>query len=323
MQSLDRAWALTITVLGCILAGIIGCQTAKFHCTDGEVILFSTVGKSFFRDSVCGVCPDGTQYRVLLRPETNRSFISVQGYSLDSPVVVTVHELAQNNKTEDHLAFFDVNSSELHPVPKLPGEQGAAAISPDGSRIAYELKADAAIPLRMAVTDINRGKTDLVASQTGELDRLPTWSPDSNEIMFIKLQKGDGHYPILASLMRTSNPFNIPVTIFGSDDLIGSCAYSPNGRQFAIWSRNGLELVERSNLSRRTILPTASLDGRRPGTAGLIWSRKSDTIAFTLFNTQTSASELWTIRSDGSALRLIRSTTDTTIYVGSFAAERK
>jgi len=121
--------------------------------------------------------------------------------------------------------------------------------------------------------------------------------------------------------MRAPFPFGNATTIFGTEELVGSSAYASDGRRFAIWSINGLEIVERDTLQRHVIFPSSSLGIRKPGTAGLIWARHSNMLAFVLYYPQTSASELWTVHESGTGAQLIFSSQDSTLYVGSFLDE--
>ena len=165
------------------------------------------------------------------------------------------------------------------------------------------------------------GETTLVPAKEGEFYQAPVWSPDGKELMFVSLRPGEGSTPIHSSLIRVPFPFGEPVTVFGPEELIGSSAYATDGKRFAIWSINGLEVVDRSTLKRTVVFPTRSLDFRKPGTAGLIWGRHSDTLAFTLLNLRTSASELWVVRESGRDAHLIFASQDSTLYVGSFVDE--
>jgi protease II len=294
------------------------CKPARLNCDGGEAILFSMIGKSVLQDSICAVCPDGSQYHLLSKPGRGQSFLFVHGDSLRRPLVVTVHSHLLDNRTEDHLYLLDTDDGMLHAIPKLNGQQAVAALSPDGSQVAYESEIDPQNPLRLAVTNLKSGETALLPIEKDEFDRLPTWSPDSKELMFVRLHLGKRPTVIESSLMRVPVPLDKAETIFGPQELVGSAAYAPDGRRFAIWSINGLEIVERGTLKRTVIYPTRSLGVRHPGSAGLIWARRSNTLAFTLFNSQTSASELWAVHESGKGGRLIFTSQDSTLYVGSF-----
>ncbi len=290
------------------------------HCDREEAVLFSEIGRTALRDSVCAICPDGSQYRVLMGPRAGQSFLFAEGNSLKGPLVVTVHTLL-NNTTEDRIYLADARSGVLQPLPKASGQQVLGALSPDGSHVAYESEIDLKTPPRLAVTDVKTGETTLVPPKDGEFYQAPVWSPDGKELMFVSLRRGQGSVPILTSLMRVPFPLDNVVTVFGPEELIGSSAYAPDGKRFAIWSINGLEVVDWSTLKRTVVFATRSLGSRKPGTAGLIWGRRSDTLAFTLFNPETSASELWVVHETGRDAHLIFRSQDSTLYVGSFVDE--
>ena len=302
-----------------VCSGMVGCGQTSVHCGSGEAIVFSEISNSAFGDSVSLVCADGSQYRPLLRPAGTRSFLFVNGRSLVHPLLITAHERISASRTEDYLFYFSTETASLVLVPGLVGQQDRAALSSDGSLIAYESTGDQSAPLRLAVTNTKTGHTFLIPTVTGRTDHLPTWSPDSKELMFIRLGPAAGIE--LPTLMRVSIPPGEATVVFGPGELVASAAYSSDGHRFAIWSRNGLEIVDRQTLNRRIILQTSSLAPRTPGTAGLIWGGSSGTLAFTLYNNQTSASELWTIRENGADARPIFSVTDGMLYVGSYVRQ--
>ena len=301
--------------------GAIGC--APIHCSSGEAIAFSEISKSAFGDSVSLVCADGGQYRPLLRPAGSRSFLFVNGLALSRPLLISVLESVRlQAQPETHLYFFELDRALLRPVPSLIGQQAHAALSPDASLIAYESTGDPSAPLRLVITDTQTAQNFLIPTAPNATDNLPTWSPDGKELMFIRLGYATGgNIPLTATLMTTSFPLGPPSPVFGPTDIVTSSDYSADGHRFAIWSPYGLEIVDRQTLNRTIILQTSSLAPRIPGTAGLIWGGSSGTLAFTFYNNQTSASELWTIREDGADARQVFSVTDGMLYVGSYVRQ--
>ena len=266
------------------------------------------------------MCPDGTQYRPLLKPRASQSYLFVSGLSFSRPLLITVlQSVSLQAQPEGHLYFFDLNRAQLLPVSGLLGQQARAALSPDGSLIAYESTGDPSAPLRLAVADTQTGHNFLLPTAPNTTGNLPTWSPDGKELMFIRLGYAPGStIPLTATLMRAPFPPGQPSSVFGPEDVVTSAAYSVDGRRFAIWSPNGLEVVDGQSLNRTVILQASSLAPRVPGTAGLIWGTSSRTLAYTLHNEQTSAWELWTIREDGTDARQMFSVSDGTLYVGSY-----
>jgi len=258
-----------------------------------------------------------------LRPAGSQGFFFVNGLALSRPLLITVFEsLRLQPQPETHLYFFELDRALLRPVPSLIGQQAHAALSPDGSLIAYESTGDPSAPLRLVITDTQTGQNFLIPTAPNATDNLPTWSPDGKELMFIRLGYATGgNIPLTATLMTIAFPPGPPSPVFGATDIVTSAAYSADGHRFAIWSPSGLEIVDRQTLNRTIILQTSSLVPRTPGTAGLIWGGSSGTLAFTLYNNPTSASELWTIREDGTDARLVFSATDGRLYVGSYVRQ--
>jgi eukaryotic-like serine/threonine-protein kinase len=72
-------------------------------------------------------------------------------------------------------------------------------ISPDGSRMAYQLYAPAtANPGTIWVYDINRGVSSRVTFDSGASDDRPVWSPDGKYLLYSRFQDGS-MYKVLAS----------------------------------------------------------------------------------------------------------------------------
>ena len=320
MPPLTGRGLIPLLVLAAVCWGAIGCAEPPIHCGSGEAIAFSEITKRAFGDSVSLVCPDGSHYRPLLKPKESQSYLFVDGLSFSRALLVTVLDQVPPGGTETISLFsFDARTGLLLMVPGLLGQPGRGALSPDGSLIAYESTGDPSAPLRLVVKDTQTGQNFLIPTAPNTTDNLPTWSPDGKELMFIRLGYAPGSsIPLSATLMRIPFPPGQPTAVFGPEEEITSAAYSADGRRFAIASQNGLEIVDRTTLSRTVILETSAIAPRIPGTAGLIWGGLSKTLAFTLHNTQTSASELWTVHEDGKDARQVYSVRDGTLYVGSY-----
>lgn len=322
MSPIVRGSLASPLLLAALCCGGTACRQAGTHCASGEAITFSEITKRAFGDFVGLVCPDGSQYRAVLTPTAAESFLFVSGRSFARPLLVTAHEHLAPGRTEDHLFAYDLSTDRLQPLPALLGQQAIATLSPTGSLIAYESAGNPNVPLRLVVTDIRDGQNFFIPAATGATDHLPTWSVDGKELMFIRLSyKAGTRIPVSSTLMRTSFPPGNEAVVFGPEESVTSAAYSPRGKRFAIWSRNGLEIVDKISLKRTVILKTDSLGSRKPGTAGLIWGQRSGTLAYTLYDDKSSAYELWTIREDGGDARRIFTATDGTLYLGSYVRQ--
>lgn len=299
----------------------VGCRNVQVSCPNGEAILFSKVGNAFFEDSVCVVCPDGSGVRTLLARRVDRSFLSATGNSLQSWLAVTAHHLTPDRRVENHLYVFRPSTGDLRPWPNLTGEQAIAAAAADDIHIAFEFASSRAGPVRLRVADLMAGEMGQVPNEGDLSDRYPCWSPDGREILFLRVRISPSSTPMQTTLMRVTFPPSKPVVVFGPEEAVSSAAYAPDGKRFAIWSRNGIEVVDRDSLKRRVVFSISSLQGRKPGNAGLIWARRSDILAFALSNPQTSESELWTVQADGNSAQRIFAARDGSIRVGSFVLE--
>src|SRR5712692_9363080 len=113
MFSVVRRRTLYLVCLCCLSLAFVGCKRLILNCDGGEAIIFSKIGKAVLRDSICVVCPDGSQYHLLSKPRQGQSFLFVQGNSLNQPLVVTVHSHLLDNRTEDHLYLLDTADGML------------------------------------------------------------------------------------------------------------------------------------------------------------------------------------------------------------------
>lgn len=206
-------------------------------------------------------------------------------------------------------------------MPNLVGEQALAAMAPDDRHIAFEFVSGHKNRLRLGVVDLTTGETTRLPDEEDSMERYPSWRHDGKEILFIRMRFSRSPPSVQTSLIRMPFPPSKSEVVFESEEGIGSATYGPDGKHFAVWSRNGLEIVDCNKSSRTVIFPLSALKGRRPGNAGLIWSRISNTLVFTLFNPKTSESELWSVQADGGNARPIFAARDANLRVGSFVLQ--
>src|SRR5690242_17044379 len=90
-------------VLLLLVLWLIACSSGAGECLDGQEIIFSKLGNAIFSDSLLAACPDGSGVRTLLAPQRARSFIFGTGNSLQSPLIVLVHELLPDGQIDDRL----------------------------------------------------------------------------------------------------------------------------------------------------------------------------------------------------------------------------
>lgn len=122
-------------------------------------------------------------------------------------------------------------SLQIVPVTATPGQKGFAAISPDGSRIAFSWVGEEAGARReqaqerdIYVQVIGVG-TPLRVTRSAEDDMLPVWSPDGREIAFVRRSGSDDAIYVVPALGGAERKI--------CDSGVG-VAWSPDGKRLAI-----------------------------------------------------------------------------------------
>jgi hypothetical protein len=97
--------------------------------------------------------------------------------------------------------------------------------------------------------------------------------------------------------------------LLSSDNGVLSFCFAPDGKRIALWTKNGLEILTVSDMSRRVLLPIERLNpSYRLRASNIGCSRTEDKIAYALLNIETKSAEMWTVLSDGSGAKKIYST---------------
>jgi len=312
---------------GCMLQLliIVSCMNSGPKPVSSEVVLFSTIGDIPFRDCICSVETDGSNFKRLLSPTQNRSYLYASGNSLRNGLVVTVEELDSSGQIEVHMYLYHPKDDQWIRLLTEEGLEGAGYMSPDSSRIAYVF-APKSQPkqLRTWVMDLktgNRKKLTGDDNQEGAWDGYLSWRPDGKEIVFLRLNlTADG---VTSKLMSVSPSGGQPNLILEKQEGTAASCYAPDGKRLAVLSKNGLEILEPTEPSRKVIVPLSSLPNVQLLMGSLICSRTQDVIAFSVFNRETKQYELWTVSSDGTGLSQIYSQgeKDGKLTVSSFIQE--
>jgi hypothetical protein len=304
---------------GVLLLFSVGCATQQAQRGAAEVLLFSEMGNQFLQDSVAVIEPDGANFKLLLPRQANRSFLYAHGNSTGTHLLVIAHELMPNNQFEDHLFLYVPRTGKFNRVLSQPGDAGVASLAPDDGRIAFGF-----VPpgqggqVQLWITDL-AGQARALTGAPNQLDEFPVWRPDGSEIWFLRVQFVAGR--VDSSLMKISPAGGSPAVVFGPSEHVGAVAFSPDNARFAMWTPRGLEIVDASTLARNVVLSTSALPDLVLQSGSLAWSRKQDLLALALVNTQTGASELWTVATDGSSARPIYHVNDGRLYLGGFAEQ--
>ncbi len=284
------------------------CYRSKDHSS--ELILFATVSNSPFQDSIYTVAPDGSDLEQLFIPRKGRSYVYASGNSLRQGLVVTVHEINPLGQVENHNYWCEIATNKWHRLLMRDGIEGAGYLSPDGSKIIcmFNLGSKVAQQLHPWTIHLTSGETkNLTNDETdaGVWDESVSWRPDGQEILFVRLQLTDDK--LASTLMRASLSGGTSSLLFGPDVGVVAACYAPDAALMAVFTSKGLEVVERSNLQRRLILPWSSLPHAQFRSGGLVWSRNNNLISFGIFNKEAKEYELWTVVADGSHAKKVLS----------------
>lgn len=287
-----------------------------------ECILFVSIGQTPFQDSVNTIRLDGRDPKQFLKPKGRRSYIYASGNSLQDIFAVSVHEADAAGEVTDHLFTYDPRKNSWERPVSMVGMEGAGFLSPDRSRVVLAFAPNAQpSQLRLWNVELKTGETTKLTGddeEDGMWDGYVSWRPDGQEIIFIRMRRGQGG--LTARLMHVSASGGTPAEILEPGEPVVAACFAPDGNHLAMFARGGLEVFDIAAKQRKVILPWSSLNGAQFHAGGLIWSKENDTIAFAVSNQQTKRYEIWTISSDGSNPKVIYSQneSDGRLQVSSF-----
>lgn len=312
--------------LGLLVAPLIfaGCRWREPSPETKELIVFSLIQGHPYTDSIYALRIDGSGFTRVLSPSRGKSYLALSGKSLRSGgVIITVHESAPDTgRAEDHLYLHNLGGSEWQRVKTPDGDAGAAAISPDGLQIAFSFRPrSVGSNYRLWLYNLRTGQTRQLTPDHDEdsWDTQPSWRPDGREIVFLRVRRVRGG--VLSSLMQISVMAGLPTSFPGLEESLTGACYAPDGRSLAIWSANGLEIVQLEEIKRTVIVPRTRIPGYRFYATGIRWGQVAHKIAFVLFNERSKQCELWTISPDGSNPKSIRNFRDGMISSPQFIME--
>jgi WD40-like Beta Propeller Repeat len=314
-----QKWALWAALVSAITTG---CSPPALPLGKGRRILFATIGRRPFHDYLFSIRPDGSGLRLVLKPNRTRSYVFASAHTSSGPLLATVREIApgNNHRVVDRLYLYDRSLRKCRPLFSESIPQGAALLSPDGNRAVY-CAARAGDPRSISLWTVDLRTTQLreIAVGDGATGLYPAWG-SLGKIAFVRAYRsGRG---LLTELMQVSEDGGNPTQLLPPEDGVASATYSADGRQLALWTKTGLEILSTANGQLRLIFAwnpsTKDYIFRSWGTGGLAWCAASGQIAFSLLNEKTLQSDLWVVNEDGSNPRRIYSTTDGQIVVSQF-----
>ena len=215
------------------------------------------------------------------------------------------------------------DGSDAHEIAtELPGAAYHPDWSPDGARIAFDLRTDGGNEIWVVNADgtnaavIVPRSTDC-ATSCGEV-ALPAWSPDGSKIAFVRFQLGASG--LEASVIEVQD-------VAGGDRRVLFKAPSKTALNYPRWSSDGQSIVfemtrypdTQINLGTATGSAIAVIDVAREGSGPVVltdwsiyatypdWRPGSDEIVFSTYDlgefpATDEPSNLYTIKSDGSGL---------------------
>jgi Tol biopolymer transport system component len=289
-------------VMLALLLLVPGCSRSREHHSS-ELIVFSTISSQPFHDTIFTIEVDGSYPEPLIAPKNRQSFVHASGNSLKEGLIVTVHEVDTSGRVANHNVWYKPGTAQWERVIEQNGMEGAGYLSPDGSRVVciFNPQSDAAQELHPWIIDLRSREAKKLTSEeskSGQWDGPVSWRSDSQEILFVRLERTAE--VITTTLMQVSMSGGAPTQLLGPDVGVMAACYSPDGNRMAVFTSSGLELIERSNLKRQLILPWGNLPHAQFRSGGLVWSRRQDLISFAVFNTVDKRYELWTVPVDGS-----------------------
>jgi Tol biopolymer transport system component len=317
VQHLKKSLSFGIVVLALAALTLESCSSTGPVPGNGEAILFSEVGDRFLQDSIFLVHEDGTGMQTLFAPLPGKGFSYAEGNSLRQKLLILVDQVTPDQQVSQKMYFREPGSLGLQRLNHLDGVDQEGSLSPSETLVVYRFIANSQ-PFQEAlwVHDFASGQDRQLTSPQNSFDRFPTWQPDGQAILFLRFFISGTH--ILSTLMRITPAGGDPQPALGGNELITGIAFAPDGKRFAIWTSNGLEVVDSTALNRQVILPRSTLGDRSIFAGSIAWSRTRELIAFVLDSSSFVEHELWTVQTDGSNARAIVTVSDGTLLLGSF-----
>jgi len=247
--------------------------------------------------------------------------VFASGNSLKSVLVVLVNEKNPQGEAEDHLYIHRRSSGEWKRLPVGDGYEASGVISPDDSKIVFMLAPKEPFgKLRLWTANLETGQvkrlTGADPKEENEWDQYPAWSPDGQEIAFIRLKRTDKG--LSAILMRMPPAGGQPSVILGADENVGGFCYAPDGKHLAVLTRKGLEIIDLPELKRTVIATWDVFSNHQFRAGGIKWSRTENKIALALFDKQKNQSEIWTLSTNGEDAKSIYSQEGEVLIISSF-----
>lgn len=292
-----------------------GCSSPQADGRKTGQLLFSTIGKTPFSDSVWLLDFPTGHARILLSPSKGRSYICASGVSLRRNLLVVVHNRS-GGTARDSLELFEPATKRWSN--ELENVSGPVAMSPDEKTVAFARPGSTDHGTGLWLRELSSGQSRQISQpELNEWDTYPQWRADSKRIAFIRLRILGGK--IIASLgvaepSSARRPSILPLHVAGA-------AYAHSGELLAVMTGPGLEIINANTMRNTLVILRSRMNGQlyRAG-GGIVWSTDDKTIAFALVNPKTGSDEIWIAGSNGSYVRKLYGTDRLRISCLSFIA---
>lgn len=135
--------------------------------------------------------------------------------------------LSRDTDGNDEIYTMRADGSGMQRITVHPSDDIFPALSPDGTRIAFQSYRDGAEPEIYVVNISTPGSAPVRLTQNNTYDGQPSWSPDGQRIAFISARSGSKNVWVMNA--NGSNPQQLTALTHA-----GSPKWSPDGRSIAL-----------------------------------------------------------------------------------------
>jgi Tol biopolymer transport system component len=180
----------------------------------------------------------------------------------------------------------------------------APCVSPDGSKIAFELYQDGRKGSDIYTANLD-GTEKKQLTQDQSYNWLPRWSPDGTKLMFETMRnesptnhvQNGGHRDVYVMDNNGTNQTNLTVNAYGHHP-----SWSPDGKFIAFMAYGGVWVMKADGSAKQNISHGKTRDSEP------VWSPDGQWIAFTRTAKNISGQEamdIWIMKSDGTEQRQV------------------
>lgn len=269
------------------------------------------------------ISPFGGSAKNILPVGKDMSPEIVSARALDGPAILFAWQ-ASGRDSKPHLFECNLGSATCRRMfPGTNNIEGSGYISPDNQNLVVVM-ARPGQQYALWISDLrSREPRQISQPPAGSWDSTPDWSPDGRVILFVRASLSPSSGKISTQLMKIDLTTHLESLLLGEAEGVAVASYSPDGREIAFKSKNGLEVMDLTTLKRTIVRSSSNLAGRVYHVGGgLSWSEAGDTLAIPFLNTQTKTYELMTISRDGSRINTVYSSKAFRILGVSFIRRR-